>query len=105
MHFVLQPPSSHSSAPPNDFVSCSSIPNSSLVVNEEQPIDRVGVAQPTCIFIHEEYEWELEHRQSAKDDSLLSEPPLFFLNISGESSIHDFACVPSSTEAPIIDHF
>jgi len=43
-----------------------------VVVNEEQPIDRVGVLQPTCTFIHEEYEWELEHQNSAKDDSLSS---------------------------------
>ena len=39
-----------------------------------------------------------------KDDSLLSEPPLFFPDIFGEPTVHDFACVSSSTNAPIVDH-
>lgn len=39
-----------------------------------------------------------------KDDSLPIEPPLFFPNIFGEPAIHDFACVSSSTDAPIVDH-
>ena len=81
-----------------------SIPDSSLVLNEEHPIDGVGVAQLTCAIIHEEYEWELEHQHSAKDDSLLSKPPLFFHDLFGQPTIHYFACVSSSTDAPIIDH-
>jgi len=72
-------------------------------VNKEQPTDEVGVAQPTCTVIHEEYEWELEHQHSTKDDSLPSEPSPFFPNIVGEPTIHDFACVSSSTDAPIVD--
>jgi len=40
----------------------------------------------------------------AKDDSLPSEPHPFFLDIFGEPAIHDFACVSSSTNAPIVDH-
>ena len=75
-----------------------SILDSSLVVNEDQTTDEVGVAQPTCTIIHEEYEWELEHQHSAKDDSLQSEPPLFFPNLFGEPIIHDFACVSSSMD-------
>ena len=75
-----------------------------LVLNKEQPIDGVGVAQPTCTILHEEYEWELEHQHSVKDDSLLSEPPPFFLDLFGEPTIHDFACVSSSLDAPIVDH-
>jgi len=73
-------------------------------VNEEKPTDGVGVAQPTCAFIHEAYEWELEPQHSAKDDSLPSEPPPFFPSFFGEPTIHDFACVSSSTDAPIVDH-
>jgi len=90
--------------PSDDVVLCSSTLDSSLVMNEEQPIDGVGVAQLTCAVIHEEYEWELEHQHSAKDDSLLSEPPSFFPNIFGEPAIHDFACVSSSMGEPIVDH-
>lgn len=44
MHYFLQTLSSHSGVPPNDVVLCLSIPDSSLVVNEEQPIEGVGVA-------------------------------------------------------------
>jgi len=73
-------------------------------VNEEQPTNGVVVAQPTCAVIHEEYEWELEHQHLVKDDSLLSEPPPFIPNLFGEPAIHDFSCVSSSTDAPIVDH-
>ena len=90
MHSCLWPPSSHSGVPSNDYVLCSSILDSSFVVNEEQPINRVGIAQPTCSVIH--------------DDSLLSDPPPFFPNLFREPAIHDFACVSSSTVAPIVDH-
>ena len=78
--------------------------DSSPFLNENQPINRFGVAQPTCAIIHEEYEWEIEHQHLAKDDSLLSEPPLFFPNLFGEPTIHDFSYVSSSTDAPIVDH-
>jgi len=56
MHFVPQPLSSYSTNPPNNTVSCSSILDSTLVVNEEQATNEVGVAQPTCTIIHEEYD-------------------------------------------------
>jgi len=78
MHSFLRPLSLHSGVPPDDVVLCSSILNSSLVVKEEQCTDGVVVTQPTCIVTHEEYEWELEHQNSVKDDSLPSEPPPFF---------------------------
>ena len=39
-----------------------------------------------------------------KDDSLSFEHPPFFLNIFGETAIHDFACVSPSKNAPIFDH-
>jgi len=83
---------------------CSSILDSTPVANEDQAINNVGVAQPTCDVIHEEYHCEIEHHHSAKDDSLPSEPPPFFPDIFGEPIIHDFACVSSSTDAPIVDH-
>lgn len=93
----------HSGVPPDDVVLCSSIPDSSLVVNEEQPTDGVGVAQTTCAIIHEECEWDLEEKISAKDDCLPSEPPPYFPSIIGEPAIHDSACVSSSIDAPIVD--
>ena len=93
MHPFLQTLSSHSSVPLDDVVLCSSILDSSLVVNKEQPTDGFNVAQPTCAIIHEEFEWELEHQHSAKDVSLLPESPPFFPNLFGEPIIHDFSCV------------
>lgn len=73
-------------------------------MNEEQPTSGVGVAQPTCVVIHEEYEWEFGHQHSAKYDSLPFEPPLFFPSLFGEPAIHDFQFVSSSMDAPIVDH-
>lgn len=105
MHSVLPPPSLHPGVPPDDVVLCSSIPDSSLVVNEEQTTNRVSVAQPTCAIIHEGYEWELEHQHSAKDDSLLSGTPMFLPSFCGELVIHDFVCVSSSMDAPIFYHW
>jgi len=104
MHYVPQPPSTYSDDPRDDIVLCFSISDSTLIVNEDQAIDKVGVAQPTCAAIHEEYDWELEHQHSAKDDSILFEPLLLFLDIFGELAIHDFTCVSSSMNAPIVDH-
>ena len=104
VHSFLQPPSLHSGVPSDDVVLCLSILYSSLVVNEEQPTDGFCVAQPTCVVIHEEYDLDLEHQHSAKDDSLLSEPPPFFPDIFGEPTIHGFTCASLSTDTPIVDH-
>lgn len=82
----------------------SSILDSSLVLNEEQLNNGVGVAQPTFIVIHKEYGWELEHQHSVEDGSLPSEPPPFFPRFFGEPAIHDFPCVSLSTDAPIVGH-
>ena len=71
-------------------------------MSKEKPTDGVGVAQPTCAVIHEEYEWGLEHQCLVKDDSLLFEPPPCFPNIIGEPAIHDFVCVSLSTDVPIV---
>jgi len=81
MHLVPQPLSSYSDDPPDDIVFCCSISDSTLIVTKDEVIDRAGVAQPTCIVIHEEYGWELEYQHSVKYDSLLSEPPILFLEI------------------------
>ena len=61
MHLLPQPPSPHSIDPPYCMVFCSSIPNSTLIVNEDQAIDKVDVAQPTYVVIYKEYDWESKH--------------------------------------------
>jgi len=104
MHFVPQPLSSYLHGPTDDTILCSSIPDSTLVVNEDQTIDEVGVAQPTCVVIPEEYDWDLEYQPSTKDESLPSKPPPFFPSILGDLVIHDFECVSPSMNAPIVDH-
>ena len=81
MYFVPQPPSLYSDDPLDDTLLCSSISNSTLVLNEDHATDGVGVAKQKCTVIHEEYEWVLEHQHSAKDDSLMSETPQFFPDI------------------------
>ena len=99
-NFVPQPPSLYS----DDVVLCYSILDSTLVVNEDQAIDRVGVAQPTRTGIHENYEWEPENQPVVNDDSLSFVPPPLFLDIFGDSTIPDFTCVSPSMDAPIVDH-
>jgi len=79
VHFLPQPPSSCFGDPTDCTVLCSPILNSTLVVNEDQAIDEVGFTQPTCVVIHDEYDWEPEHQLAAKDDLLLSVPPPLFL--------------------------
>ena len=59
MYYVPQPLSSYSDHPPDDTSLCSSILDSTLVLNEDRSIDGVGVAQPTCPKIHEEDDGEL----------------------------------------------
>ena len=83
---------------------CSSVLDSTPILNEDQSIYGVGVAQPTCNVIHEEYDWELEHPPATEDHLYLSVPPLFFLDLLGDPTILDFSCVSLSREAPIVDH-
>jgi len=90
MHFVPQALSMYSNDPLDDIILCSSIPSSTLVLNEDQSIDGVGVSQPTCTVIYEEYDWQIEHQYSEKDESFLSKPPPFFLDIFGELYIHGY---------------
>jgi len=56
MSVLPQHPSSSYVYPPDFVVLCSSILDSTLVVNEDQAIDGFGVAQPTCTVINEEYD-------------------------------------------------
>ena len=49
-----QPLSQRSVDPSDCTILCSSIPNSSLVVNEDQVVDGVSVVQATCTIIHDE---------------------------------------------------
>ena len=104
MYFVPQPSSSYFDHPLDDIVLCSSIPDSTLALNEDQSIDGVGVAQPTWFGIHEEYDEELEHPLEAEDHSSLSMPPPFFSNILHDPAIPNFSCVSPSMDAPIVDH-
>jgi len=102
--FVPQPPSSYKDDPSDGTVLCSSIPNSTLVLNEDQAIDGFGVAQPTCPSIHEEYDSELEHPPAAKGHPYLSTPLPFFPDLLGDLALLDFSCVSPSIDAPIVDH-
>lgn len=104
MYFIPQASSSYSDDPTDCTVFSSSILDSTLVVNEDQVIDEVGVPQPTCIMIHEDYDWELEHQSLENDDSLLFEPPPHFPKIFSDYIIPNFACVSLSTDAPIVDN-
>ena len=49
-----QPPSPCSIDPPNCIVLCSSILDSTCVVNEDQVVYGVGAVYPTCIIILDE---------------------------------------------------
>jgi len=48
-----QHPSPCSSYPPDCIVLCSFVLNSTLIVNEDQVVDRFGVMQPTYAIIHD----------------------------------------------------
>jgi len=104
MHVLPQTLSSRSANPLDFTVLCSSIPESTPIVNEDQAIDRVGVAHPSFNVIHEKYEWKPEQQPMAKDDSLPSTPPPLFPDIFNYSSIADFSHVSPCTDAPIVDH-
>ena len=83
---------------------CSSIPNSTLIFHEDQVVDRVGVEQPTCAIIYDEYVWESEEECTRKDDLLLSAPHPLFLDIFGDSAIVNIPCENSFPNASTSDH-
>lgn len=104
MYFVPQPLSSYSDHPPDDTVLCSSILDSTLVLNEDRSIDGVDVTQLTCFGIHEEHDREFEHPPPIGDHPCLSIHHLFFLDILDDPTIPDFSCASPSLHAPIVDH-
>jgi len=104
MYFVPQPPSSYSDQPPDDTVLCSSIPESTLFLNEDRSINGVGVSQPTCDAIQEECDCEFEHPPTVEDHPYLSVPPPFSPDILDDPTIPNSSCVSSSTDEPIVDH-
>lgn len=110
MYFIPQPPSSYYHYPLDCTLLCSSRLDSIVVVNEDQAIDKVCVAQPTCSAIHEEYDSDIRHQPLAKDELLLYEPPPLFPNIPldfdipRDSSIPNLTSVSPSVDAPNVDH-
>jgi len=56
MHLLPQPSSQRYVDPPNCIVFCSFILDSTPIVNKNQVIDGVDVAQPTYIVIYNEYD-------------------------------------------------
>ena len=103
MHFVPQPLSSYLHGPTDDTILCSSIPDSTLVLNGDRSVNEVGVSQPTCDGIHEEHYGELNHPSVARDHPCLSVPP-FFPAILDDPTILDFSCASPSTDELIVDH-
>lgn len=73
-HVVLssQPSSSSSFDPPDCTVLCSPVSVSTLIFHKDQVVNRVGVEQPTCAIIYDEYVWESKEEPVMKDDLLLS---------------------------------
>lgn len=87
-----QPPSPCSIDPPDCTVLCSSILDSSLVVNEDQFVEGVGVMQPTCANIHDTYVWESKEEPTVKDDSLQSTAHLQYPNTPFDYATISFPC-------------
>lgn len=69
-----RPPSSCFVNPLDCTALCSSILNSSPIVDEDQVVDGVGIMQPTCAIIHEECVWKSKEEPTVKDDSLPATP-------------------------------
>jgi len=75
---------------PDCTVLCSSIPNSSLIVNKDQALDEFGVMQPTCAIFHDECVRESKEELAVKDDSLPAMPHLLHPDIHCDSATADF---------------
>lgn len=100
MDLFPQPPSLHSVDPPNFTVLCFPIPDSSPIVNEDQVINKVGVMQPTCTIIHDEFVQESKEEPVVKDDPLPAIPHSLYPDIPCDSTTTDFPC-----ENPFLDVF
>ena len=77
MHVLSQPSSSCFADPPDCTILCSSISNSTHVVNKDQAINGVGVSQLACVVIHEEYDGEPKHQPVMKDVPFVRTPSVF----------------------------
>lgn len=104
MYFVPHPPSLYFDHPLDCTILCSSVLDSTPVLKEDRSIDGFGVEKPTCVAIHEEYDWELGHSQTLEDNPCLSTPPPFVPDILSNPAIPDFSYVSLSMDAPIIHH-
>lgn len=93
---VLYPhPQSFSpSNPPYCDVLCSIVSNLTCDVHEDQVLNGVGIMQPTCDIIHDDYVGELiaEPESTKKDDSIPSTPLLHHSDISPKFFISDESC-------------
>lgn len=104
MDFLPQPPTLRFVDPPDCIVSCSSIPDSTLVLNEDQVIEGVGVVQPTCAIIHDECVWESEEEPTVKDDSLPFVPHPLYPDIFYDYDTFYFPNEKSSMDVSTSDH-
>lgn len=90
MDLFPQPPFLHSIDPLDCTILCSFVPDSTLVVKEDQVVDGFGIVQPTYTIICDDYVWESKEEPIMKDDSLPSVPHLLYPNIPYDSSTVDF---------------
>ena len=97
-------PASPRSIDPLDYTTlCYSVPNSTLVVNEDQVVDGVGVVQPTCTTIHDECVRESKEEPTVKDDSLPAAPHSLHPDIPCDSATVDFPCENSFLDVSTFD--
>ena len=68
MNLFPQPLSPHSVDPPDCTMLCSPILDYTLIVHEDQVVNRVGIEKQTCNIIYDEYVWEYEEELAVKDD-------------------------------------
>ena len=99
-----QPPSPHSVDPLDCTILCSSVPDSSPIVNEDQVVNGVSVVQPTYAIIHDEYVQESKEELTVKDDSLLATPHPLYPDIPCDSTTTDFPYENSFPDVSTSDH-
>jgi len=83
---------------------CSPILDYTLIVHEDQVVNRVGIEKQTCNIIYDEYVWEYEEELAVKDDLLPSTPHPPFPYIFGDSAIIIFPHENSFLDALTSDH-
>jgi len=82
----------------------SPISNVSFVVHEDQVLDGVGIEEPTCDIIFDEYVWEPEQELAVKYDLLLFSPLLHYPDIFHDSIILAQSCQNSFSNVSSFDH-